>query len=106
MGSVIDRRQVERAARVLNEALSLDPVAVNALVSHRVPCNARLADHPTIQVGAPAAGEPGNVGMLGVINGILGVDAESWGALVAIVDDKNEVLEFRALEDRLPKEDA
>jgi hypothetical protein len=51
----------------LNEAYEADAPAINDLIEHRVPCNERLADHPTIQVG----GNPTEVGMLGVINGIV-----------------------------------
>lgn len=70
---------------LLNEAFSLDPAAVQALVDHRVPCNKALGDHPTIQVGIAAnwrKRRPNDhnlpddaeytVGLLGLLNGIFG----------------------------------
>lgn len=55
----------------LNDALEADPVAVHALISTRVQCNARLADHPTVQVGiTPTSFE---VGALGLLNGVIEV---------------------------------
>lgn len=42
---------ISECVAILNEALALDPQAFTALVATRVPCNAALGDHPTIQVG-------------------------------------------------------
>ena len=41
---------VARAVRVLNDALKRDPDAITELVNLRVPCNDRLAAHPTIRI--------------------------------------------------------
>ncbi len=60
---------MESALRALNEALAADPAAMTALLKHRVPCNAALRDHPTVQIGGGV--ETPDVGMLGVINGII-----------------------------------
>jgi hypothetical protein len=70
---------------LLNEAFMLDPAAIRALVDHRVPCNKELANHPTIQCGTAESwrkrrpkdhGVAENtvyvVGLLGLLNGILG----------------------------------
>jgi hypothetical protein len=55
--------------KTLNEAFEADPYAFSALVNSRVPCNANLANHPTIQVhGTP---ESYAVGPMGLINGIV-----------------------------------
>ncbi len=69
---------------LLNNALTRDSAAMQALVDHRVPCNEVLADHPTIQCGTAANwrkwrpndhGLPDNaeytVGLLGLLNGIV-----------------------------------
>ncbi len=58
--------------RILNEAFELDPAAVHALLCNRVPCNERLADHPTIQVSENPVLSDGSchVGMLGILNGV------------------------------------
>jgi hypothetical protein len=55
----------------LNELLEADRVAIAALVSNRVPCNAGLADHPTCQVQCQNGGT--YVGLLGLLNGLCGV---------------------------------
>lgn len=58
----------------LNSAFTSDPNAIHSLVVNRVPCNIALANHPTIQVGGSPVLPPGcfQVGMLGVLNGVLG----------------------------------
>lgn len=52
---------------VLNQAAASDPVATGNLIAQRVKCNTKLADHPTIQVSPEQT-----VGLLGIINGIIG----------------------------------
>lgn len=42
---------ITTAVRVLNEAFEADPVALLSLLEHETPCNAALAEHPTIQAG-------------------------------------------------------
>ena len=59
------------ALQVLNEAYEADCAAMHALICNRVPCNQALADHPTIQVGTNNVTPTFDVGMLGVINGII-----------------------------------
>ena len=61
---------VTKALKILNQALTLDPDAMTRLVNLRVECNAGLAAHPTIQVGAYNG--IAKVGVLGLINGIIG----------------------------------
>jgi len=61
---------IEQAVKVLNEALERDADAVMALVNYRVACNDTLAGHPTIQVHR--FGEVHKIGLLGLLNGILG----------------------------------
>ena len=62
---------------LLNEALELDPLAVTRLVNSRVPCNDKLANHPTIQVVMD--NKTALVGLMGIINGIFGLDAKGYG---------------------------
>ena len=81
----------EHAVRVLNRAVEEDQDAVTALVGTRLPCNGELAADATIQVGRSAASaeRPATyeVGFLGVLNGIFGVDEHGWGAIVAHLDE-------------------
>jgi hypothetical protein len=51
---------------IIQVAMELDPRAMYDLIEARVPCNAALAKHPTIQVT-----KDGKVGFVGLLNGIL-----------------------------------
>lgn len=65
------------ALAILNEAYAADPAAMHALVVNRVPCNQKLADHPSVQVGTnnmvnKHVTRPAYVvGMMGVLNGVI-----------------------------------
>jgi hypothetical protein len=78
------------AISVLNSALKADPAAINYLVNARVMCNKELAEHPTIQVGKDSRykGEVHWVGLLGIINGLFGIDDEGWGFIEGYIDDE------------------
>ena len=80
---------VDYAVAVLNEAAVADPQAVGELVEHRVFCNGGLAGHPTIQVGTvgPPRQEQAVIGMVGLVNGILGVVPGSTRGFVAYKTD-------------------
>lgn len=85
---------VDKTIEFLNQLLELDPVAVSALVERRVPCNEALAVHPTVQVCSE--GSEYRVGLLGVLNGLFGVDQELWGPISAQYneDDLERVVGF------------
>lgn len=75
---------IQDAIDLLNDALKCDPVAITSLTSHRVLCNLKLADHKLIQVGSNEGTY--RVGLLGIINGLFGVDDKGYGPIAAIVD--------------------
>jgi hypothetical protein len=90
---------ITMAVRVLNEAVKADRMAIVNLIDHRVPCNEELAEHPSIQVSCKRPGEKGGVigckvGMLGIINGIFGVDEQDWGFIAAEMDAEGRVVRF------------
>lgn len=62
----------DRIVDLLNAALAADPAAVHTLVINRVPCNSQLADHPDISV--ESNDHHSFVNMVGILNGICGVD--------------------------------
>lgn len=74
---------------LLNEALVLDQGAITALFECRVQCGPELADHPTIQVGLLGDDNERRhqVGLLGILNGLLGVREDQWGYLSAVYED-------------------
>lgn len=74
----------EYAVKILNEALALDPEAIRGLCCRRVPCNEALSLHPTIQVGR--LGDEWEVGLLGILNGLFGINGNGWGHIAAVFD--------------------
>lgn len=76
---------VEDVITLLNEAVALDRPAMAALLANRVPCTAALADHSTIQVQAQHGGY--HVGLLGIINGIFGIDDDGKGPICYVFTD-------------------
>jgi hypothetical protein len=64
---------MSRASEVLQAAFESDPNAMHALVVNRYPCNQALADDPFVIVDVPPVlgGTHFQVGMLGVLNGVL-----------------------------------
>lgn len=69
---------VQRALDVLNDALERDPLALTQLVNARVTCDTRLSKHKTVQTGVYDSEH--KVGVLGLINGILGYKRGGIGA--------------------------
>lgn len=69
---------VQRALDVLNDALERDPIALTQLVNARVTCDLRLSKHKTVQTGVYE--DTHKVGVLGLVNGILGYKRGGIGA--------------------------
>lgn len=84
---------LDDAITYLNSLIEADQEAIQAIIDHRVPCNATLADHPTAQVLAEGSGHV--LGALGVLNGLFGVDDVGWGALAACYDDDEKLVSFQ-----------
>ena len=76
----------DAAIEVLNRALKADPEAVQALIEYRHPCNNDMAHDPTIQCEEPISNTY-RVGVLGLINGIIGVNERNWGLVCAVFED-------------------
>lgn len=81
-----------RIVEVMSELLGADPAAIGALIGHRVPCNQRLADHPTAQVAAENGSY--SIGLIGVLNAIGGCNASGVGFVAAEVEDDGSVMRF------------
>lgn len=88
----------------LNEIVATDPMAVVQLLQYRVPCNHSLANHRTVQVCADDGAI--TVGMLGIINGLIGTiptgPKKGWGYVSTEFADDGSIIRFvrtdRALE--------
>lgn len=87
---MIDRELAQKVVDLLDEIHAADPGALAALVATRVPCNRALADHPTVQVGQAKDGGV-EVGLMGVLNGLCGVNEDGWGAVALIVEHDGTV---------------
>ena len=84
----VDRELAQRIVDFLNELLELDAEAVVRLLNLRVQCGEGLAKHPSVQVwgkGELTSLEGGSYGIsvLGLLNGLAGVDVNGWGAVAA-----------------------
>lgn len=93
----LDPDNSEAVIDFLNELLALDRDAIMRLMDYRTPCNAALAEHPTVQV---VGREDWRVGLLGILNGLLGTRDESearsgWGHITAVYDDDDVLTHFR-----------
>ncbi len=75
----------------LNGLAAIDPAAVLALVGTRFGCNEAMANHPTVQVRGYGNGVdvPYTVGLMGILNGFVGVDDGRLGFIQRIVDDED-----------------
>lgn len=80
------------AISFLNELLGLDPAALESLIDLRVPCNKELGEHPTVQTTLDNSIY--KVGLLGILNGLFGTDADGWGHITAVYDDNEKLIKF------------
>lgn len=79
------RIELEQIINVLNEALELDQNAIETLINTRVSCSVQLANHPTIQVRQSKTEY--RVGLLGILNGIVGADENGVGYISAVIEE-------------------
>ncbi len=75
------QEHAQRIIDFLNELVAIDREAIEKLIEFRVPCNQALADHPTVQVESVGYGP--RVGLLGLLNGLVGANAAGWGYVMA-----------------------
>lgn len=67
-------------------------MATQVLISQRVPVNVDLANHPTVQSFCHRHGF--SVGLLGILNGLIGVNADGSGFLTAALDNDHNIIRF------------
>jgi len=69
----------------LNEIHKLDSEVLEKLIDFRVPVNEKLAWHETVQVVNDGTEEVPTykVGLLGIINGLCGIDEDGYGLVTA-----------------------
>lgn len=84
--------------KYLNELLEADNEAIKSLVQHRVKTNDKMMEHPSICVmcDSDENGNPINpvVGLLGVINGLVGLGQNGWHYIAAEFDEDGNLHRF------------
>jgi len=82
----------------LNDLIVDDRKAIQDLIQHKVRCSEFLFQHPTMQVGTNVDEGFHTIGMLGIINGLIGViesgEREGWGFVSAVLNDRGELEKF------------
>jgi len=88
---------IKETVAFLNELLEYDSYVISALFSTRIICNKYLADHKTVQV-RQLGKDVFQVGIIGILNGLFGIDEYGWGHIVADYDN-GKITGFRVLSD-------
>lgn len=84
------------AIKYLNELLAIAPETIETLVNLRIPAPKAIVDHPTVQVQSPtvALDGPAVVGLIGILNGLFGVDLSGTGPIAVVYDDDWKITRF------------
>jgi hypothetical protein len=77
---------VKDVCELMNEMLEMDYSCTYNLVSIRVDCNEAILNHPTIQVQQIGKDSP-KVGILGILNGLFGVNDDNMGSISMMIDN-------------------
>lgn len=93
---VKDSVSIIETVNYLNDLLEIDPDAINALFSIRFACTKALADHKAVQVGVLSK-DYFIVGMIGILNGLFGIDEHRWGHIAVDTED-GKITRFRLLD--------
>lgn len=90
--------RIDETIDLLNSLLEADRKAITELFHHRVSCNVIIAEHPTVQVIEDKDGY--KVGIMGVLNGLFGMDDMSNAAIAYEYNkDTKEIIKFVRLGD-------
>ena len=77
----------------LNSLLLIDPEALSQLIDYRVITNETMANHDTVQVLKEEDGSF-KLGLLGILNGLCGIDDDGNGYIYAHINIDNEIVKF------------
>ena len=92
-----EKEKIELAQSIchfMNDLVKFDKDAIHALIETRIICNQELANHPTVQVLQPKNSEIASVGLLGILNGFIGIDENQLGYIAANFDENNQLIGF------------
>ncbi len=91
---------LEEVIDLLNELLLIDRGAITNLIDQRVKCNSELSNHRTVQTTnaqrsfLSERGDDFFIGVLGLINGIFGIDENGIGP-ITVMYDGHKISEFK-----------
>ena len=95
------RNETNDLIAFLNTLVELDPDAISDLLSNRVFCNEKLAEHPTVQVSDCTSDNvvgQYQVGILGILNGFCGIiergPKAGYGPITARYDEDGMLVGF------------
>jgi hypothetical protein len=88
-----NQESAQQAVDVLNQALAADPKAIQLLFDYRVSVGDTVADHESIMVRTKQGKH--TLGVLGLLNGILGLNEKGTGPVMAEIDDNGMIERFR-----------
>ena len=83
------------AVDYLNSVIECDPLAFRAFMCVRIPCNKKLAEHPTAIVDVWSEGF--QIGLMGLINGMFSLSEEGTGKIWYTMDDDGNFLTEKRL---------
>lgn len=87
-----NQESAQQAVDVLNQALAADPKAIQLLFDYRVSVGDAVADHESIMVRTQHGKH--SLGVLGLLNGILGLNEKGTGPIKADLDDNGMIERF------------
>lgn len=94
MSQKIATVDLQEVVDYLNGLLKADRRAIQTLVSTKVKCNEALAFHPTVQVIITGPDQY-ETGVLGVLNGLFGIDEKGDSYIMAVFGSNGLLKEFR-----------
>ena len=91
---------IDEVINFLNSLLEIDNDAITELFNDRVSCNEKLANHDTVQVRGydPITNQKTDkysVGILGILNGLFGIDENGCGGIIMYLDDNKKIKYFK-----------
>jgi len=82
---------------LLNSLLKTDREFITNIMKTHIPCNKKVAEHPTVQVrGYKDYPDSYTCDILGILNGLFGIQEDGMGAICYLMDDASEkITEFK-----------
>lgn len=86
---------IQETVDFLNSLIKIDSSTITKLFDTRIHCNEAIANHETVQV-INVGIHYFKVGMIGILNGLFGIDEYGWGHIIANYED-GKIISFEVL---------